>query len=50
MSTQGKHGYDSHLWGERVDDLTREGLCELADEKDSELTPRDRRPAKLALL
>lgn len=38
------------LWGERVDDLTGEGLCELTDEEDGELGPRDRRLIVLAAL
>ena len=38
----------SHLWRERVNDLTCERLCKLEDEENSELAPRKRCLARLA--
>ena len=39
----------THLWSKGVDDLTREGLCELGDEEKRELSPWNRRVLALVL-
>ena len=48
----GKHGsmHDhTHFRSKGIDDLTREGLCELEDEENGELSPRNGRMLALVM-